>query len=185
MENRKLHKENGLFKALQYISGKAERWSLSNPVVFLFGVLDYAGLHGEHPSQRLVLFKGWCKGLEKSLIQLTLTGACNVNQKICPYWRSEMNWTQTLSWRIEIIITEICGVVTKCFTHTHAQARVHTHKHTRVYIRLMFTTTLKRWCMYWVLLSTQWIFSDLNNVTPFRVYFLFLDNCRFICTCKK
>lgn len=91
MGNRKLHEENGLFKALQYISGKAERWSLSNPVVFLFGVLDYAGLHGEHPSQRLVLFKGWCKGLEKSLIQLTLTGACNVNQKICPYWRSEMN----------------------------------------------------------------------------------------------
>lgn len=39
MGNQKLSEENGLFKALQDISGKAGRWSLSNPIVFLFGFL--------------------------------------------------------------------------------------------------------------------------------------------------
>lgn len=55
----RLGKESGIFKALRYIRGKAESWSLRSPVVFLLKALHYSGLCREHPSHWLMLFEGW------------------------------------------------------------------------------------------------------------------------------
>lgn len=155
MEKLRLNEENGIFKALQYISGRAGRWSPSRPVVCLFGVWFLILLESAESTPSLThalwtLVHGirklysahidWC--LQHSLAAVHLLGKRTELDTRCALgdWNDKRWNVLSVYYMLSSILSASLSLSLSLFL-----------SHTRICIYLMFPTNLKRWCTYWVL----------------------------------